>query len=599
MQIDSIFLIIAGQVALFMVGLIAYLIYTLISEESRWEDYTERLKHKIRELMEFKDRFDVVTENLHKQMEVTADLTDQLEEHKTSIIDKDNKITEQLTSITDLQQEIEELADISALLEDKTKLLDKTEVTINELKTQLALLEDQNGQLPQQIYSLTQDLESLSTENETLKTNLDDANETITQLKHEANKITDQIDVTVGGENKPDAGDDYIENIKHRYQADVDRLRKNYNGQKNIIDELEASLMAAKNNPNKPLEFDDSNLERLKQMLSESNTVIEMLETEIDSLQNQLLTQNNDQETVLNQDQELSDTESEDVFINVNTGGDDVFFSDDVQPDDFSNQQHETNSRTDEELNQLQAQLDSANQMAMSMMMTSGDQSNIINLARNIIQFDNLEDLGKGILETVGLFQVNAAIQIRGKETNILNLSSFEKLSEQDISKISDLSSEERFEEDGQELLIRYKNISLLIKDLPLDDDEKIGRVKDNLAIGLELCSAELESIETTVKIKKNQKLLNRVLKNTYDTIQNVEEQFNTQNQNMNQVFNSLVGIVANPAMTQGMDPIYRDVFTGIISDGKNQFDSFKNSGVAIDATFSDIVKRLGSKIDD
>jgi len=239
------------------------------------------------------------------------------------------------------------------------------------------------------------------------------------------------------------------------------------------------------------------------------------------------------------------------------------------------------------------------NQNVMIMMMTSGDQGNIINFARNSIGYETLEDLAKGILETVSLFQVNGAIQLRGDEHDPLNMSSFGKLSSQDNFKLTDVSHDERFEQDGSELLIRFQMLSLLIKELPLEDNDKVGRIRDNLAIAMELACSNLSSIEASIKIKKNQKVLNQVLKNTYNTIQNVEEQFNEQNTITNQVINSLTGIISNPAMTAGMDPIYKDVFTSIINDGKKQFDAIKEKGVAIDGNFSEIVRRLGSKIND
>jgi len=636
MLIPSIYLIIAGQVALIMVFLIAYLIYMLVSEENRWEDYTDKLKSKIRELQEFKSRFDIVSENLHKQMDITKELTQKVEKFDSQLEAKDYKITQQESFITELQKTLSDLQNIINGLEEKEKLLNESTINITELKTQLALLEDQGAEFPEQINGLNLTIETLETENNTLKFDINEANETITQYKQNADNVrNDDFNLTIEGVDKTSNNDfDLLNNIKSRYQDEMDRLKKNYKNQKHIIDDLESALMSARNNPDEPVKFDLDAITKLNQMLAESNTVVEMLEGEIDTLQaeiNQLMAQNNaltaaienssstqsdadetensavTTDDVFFEDAAEDDTNTDssqdsnnDVFFDIDSGSDDVFFDVDSSVDATSTQNDNSNA-TDiaPELEQLQMQLDSANQMAMTMMMTSGDQGNIINFARNSIQFESLKDLAKGVLETVALFQVNGALQLRGDEHDPFNVSSYGKLTAQDSEKISTSEGSERFLEDGPELLIQFKELTLLIKDMPLSDSDKMGRIKDNMAIALELACANLSSIEAALKIKKNQKILNQVLKNTYETIQNVEEQFNEQNNVTNQVINSLTGIISNPAMTAGMDPIYRDVFTSIINDGKSKFDAIKETGVAIDGNFAEIVKRLGSKINE
>lgn len=647
MLIPTLYLIIAGQVALVLVFLIGYLIYMLVSEENRWEAYTDKLKGKIRELQEYKDRFDVVSENLHKQMETTKELTEQNEKLSADMEVKDNKIAEHEALIAELQKNITELQEIINNLEAKEALLDEANITITELKTQISILEDKGAEFPEQINGLNITIENLETENNDLKVELNTAQETVTEYQQKMNNsVNDNFNLTIES-SKPQSDNqfDLLNNIKSRYEGEMERLKKNFKNQKHIIDDLEAVLMSAKNSSGEPIEYDTAALEKLQQMLSESNTVVEMLEGEIDTLQaeiNQLMMQNealtkaitnqsttdntaDDSTNITDTDNVFfsesasekpdenatddvffsdtpssDDSNSDDVFFDATADEDDVFFDMDAPPATEAKEIAPANSEvSNSELEQLQMQLDGANQMAMTLMMTSGDQGNIINFARNSIAYETLEDLAKGILETVSLFQVNGALQLRGDEHDPLNMSSFGKLSSQDNFKLTDVSNDERFEQDGSELLIRFKMLSLLIKELPLEDNDKVGRIRDNMAIAMELACANLNSIEASIKIKKNQKVLNQVLKSTYHTIQNVEEQFNEQNTITNQVINSLTGIISNPAMTEGMDPIYKDVFTSVINDGKKQFDAIKEKGVAIDGNFSEIVRRLGSKIND
>lgn len=621
MFIPTLYLIISAQVAIVLVGLILYLIVMLVSEENRWEEYSDKLKGKIRTLLEYKERFDVVSENLHKQMELTKSQKDEIDQLKQDLINQKQITSDRESTISELQAEIENLKLLKNQLDEKSSLLDESNRTIGELKVQLALIEDQTNEHPDQVNDLIITIENLENENTNLKDDLSTANDSLKQYQHDAKNISTDFNLTAGGNTHyREDQSDFIDNIQARYQQEIDRLKKNYNNQKKIIVDLETSLKAAKDNSNQPAEIDNTMVTKMQQMINESNTIIEMLESEIDTLHADIAKllakpvsvetkdKNEDdvffEHTASGSDEVLVDDTNDEsnVFFDASSEiANDIFFgkSENQSSNGLSNSEQENQQTGDSsaKIEQLEAQLESANQMAMILMMSTGDQGNVINFARNSIQFESLKDLAKGMLETVDLFQVKAAIQIRGKEHDPINLSSYGKISPNDNDKLSNQSFSERFIPDGEELLILFKEISLLVKEMPLNDPDKMGRIQDNLATTLELACSQLRSIESSIKIKKNQKILQQVIKSTHDTIQNVEAQFNEQSEMTQKVISSLTGIISNPAMTKGMDPVYRDVFTSIINDGKNKFDEMKQTGLAIDQKFAAVVQRLGSKI--
>lgn len=279
MFVSKIFLIIAAQAAIVMLILVVYLIYTLIKEETRWEEYSNKLKQKIRELFDFKDRFDVVTDNLHKEIGNNKALSSQVEEQKQQLDEKDKRVDEQLEEIKRLKNELANIQSTEMAIDDQSRLLQSNTQTIDELKTQLDLLEDEVEQHPAEIRQLNHSIETLQNENNELRQHLDEVSGARSLQLHQANKLESGLNFELSGKSRQDV----FEDLRSQNTEEIDRLRKNYKNQKSTIDDLEALLMEASKNHNK-LEIDESVIAGLKQTLNESNTVIEMLEGEIDQL---------------------------------------------------------------------------------------------------------------------------------------------------------------------------------------------------------------------------------------------------------------------------------------------------------------------------
>ena len=159
---------------------------------------------------------------------------------------------------------------------------------------------------------------------------------------------------------------------------------------------------------------------------------------------------------------------------------------------------------------------------------------------------------------------------------------------------LSDMSRHDRFENRDADLLIRFDKISMLVKTPGFEDSDNIGRVRDNLAILMEFAVSVLESLNASFTLKKNHQLLNTITRNIFETVQNFEDQFNRQNQTADKLIRSLTDIIGNPAMTEGMNPIYRDVFNGILLESRQNYDQIKKKGLAIDHSFFETVKKNG-----
>lgn len=143
----------------------------------------------------------------------------------------------------------------------------------------------------------------------------------------------------------------------------------------------------------------------------------------------------------------------------------------------------------------LQEEMAMASKVAMTAMSSSGELSVILEFLRNSFQSNSLDQLSDLFQSALMGFDMQASFEFRLLEERHLysNAGDVSPLEAELLERISGMK--ERITEHGRRLFINNNNVSLLIKNLPLEDDEKTGRLRDYLAILVEGATEKVETI--------------------------------------------------------------------------------------------------------
>jgi len=349
---------------------------------------------------------------------------------------------------------------------------------------------------------------------------------------------------------------------KQAARKEATQLRATINDQRQLIYDLKARLIEPKANDTDTLTMEMaqavSELEQLEQKLNESNTCIEILEDEIEELK-----------------QNHNPLGSSDAF------------------DAVAENSEQQNSA---EIDQLKQELESMNQMAGMLMANTGDQSNVINLAKDSINCQTYEQLAKTIVEQVSNFGVSTSLFIRGKNKNV-ELSNAGNISQMERQQLSRMRGTQRFKKNGNELLVQHPGMSLLIKNMPTDDNDKCGRIQDSTAIMLDLAASTAENIGSNLTLKQQQQVMTKIISSTHNMIKDVEDQFQHQATESKNIVDTLTYSIGNSTFTSSMSPQYKTLFFNILNESKQRFEALHNKGVSVDDSFSKIMDRLNSKV--
>ncbi|PCI72166.1 MAG: hypothetical protein COB38_04555 [Gammaproteobacteria bacterium] len=349
---------------------------------------------------------------------------------------------------------------------------------------------------------------------------------------------------------KNEAEEDWGEKSSEEFS----RLKTMNSEQQGLISKLKTELSNFSMDGDAP---DETIFPKLEQMLKESETCIQMLESELDIVIAEL----NKKSILLEESAKQSDT---------NEGSEDIA--------------------------SMKQQLDDTNAMTMTLMSANGDQSNIISFARNSIASDSLSILSDEVLKIVTGYGLEGSIQMRGKAEK-LNQSTNDLVSESQMLLLEDDLNGERFLLEGSRLVIRFDKISLLVLGMPKEDEDTCSRYRDSLAIILELANDSMCSIEDGHAMNSQQEVLKKVISTTQSTLENVEQQFKDQATQSQVIINSMTDVLGNPTFVKEMSESFRPIYQGIVEETKERFDKLHEETAAVDASFAKIISDLSKRI--
>ena len=125
------------------------------------------------------------------------------------------------------------------------------------------------------------------------------------------------------------------------------------------------------------------------------------------------------------------------------------------------------------------------------------------------IAYHTVQELMDGLFEGTNRFDLDCCAMLQTKD-GVSWFTSQEVISpiEKELLEMSDRDA--RFLDFGQRTIINYPMVSLLVRNMPLDDLERYGRIKDLLPILLSAVNVKLNSLETQTALnEQSQSMLN------------------------------------------------------------------------------------------
>ncbi len=241
---------------------------------------------------------------------------------------------------------------------------------------------------------------------------------------------------------------------------------------------------------------------------------------------------------------------------------------------------------------ELNKQLIESNSVAMQAMTYSSDLGQILEFYRNALGAADFKELARLLFDVTTNYGLKCSLQIIDHD-HVKNFGSQGEVSPLEANVIELSRQQSRFFDFDARTIINYDDFSLLTKNMPVDDPERYGMLKDSLGT---LCNA----IEARVKFLLNEKASQKkakIVNAVIGTIEDVDKMFGKiQNENeavIDHILDELDEAMIDMGLTENQEELVRS----IVQTGRKKSEEVFNSGKKLYDKFDEVRDQLDSAL--
>ena len=173
----------------------------------------------------------------------------------------------------------------------------------------------------------------------------------------------------------------------------------------------------------------------------------------------------------------------------------------------------------------LREQAGYAQRTAMAAMVSMGELGVVLQFLSKSFACNTLDELAAALLDAMQQYDLQAAVQMRiGDE--VLTLSHNGRNVPLEVSVLNHVRESDRIFQFKSRCVFNYGQVTLLVKNMPLDDAERCGRIRDNGALLAEGADARLRAIETEMLAARRRAGIESALPRLYSTLDGVQANY-------------------------------------------------------------------------
>ena len=183
----------------------------------------------------------------------------------------------------------------------------------------------------------------------------------------------------------------------------------------------------------------------------------------------------------------------------------------------------------------LREQAGYAQRTAMAAMVSMGELGVVLQFLSKSFACNTVDELASELLQAMGQYDLQAAVQMRlGDE--VLSLSQNGHNVPLEVSVLNHVRNSGRIFQFKSRCAFNYGRVTLMVNNMPLEDSDRCGRIRDNGALLAEGADARLKAIETEMQSSQRRAGIEAALPRLYSTLDGVQNNYRRNSFELTQV---------------------------------------------------------------
>ena len=241
---------------------------------------------------------------------------------------------------------------------------------------------------------------------------------------------------------------------------------------------------------------------------------------------------------------------------------------------------------------QLKQQLQQANEMAFIAMSDTSDLGVNVQFLLDVNSCDNLDELGMRVFKSLQSYGINCSLQIRGRHT-VKNMEANGMAKEMESVLLEECKDKGRYVDFGRRSIMNYDSVSLLVKNMPVNDDKKYGAIKDNVFSLLQGADARAKALDNLESLAMESLLVKRMAGQMRDLMKHVDTSYKGVMKDIADVVETMADGVESSIQFLGMDERQELALQKIMENGVVDTNRIFNQGMRMDEGLREFLEQV------
>lgn len=243
-------------------------------------------------------------------------------------------------------------------------------------------------------------------------------------------------------------------------------------------------------------------------------------------------------------------------------------------------------------LKELAAQSSTARHVAFTAMSSMSDLAVVIAFLRRSTSATSHDQIAAEVIQAMVAWGLKGAVQVRGRTTG-LDRSTAGQLSPLQSSVLETLRNIGRIFELGSRAVINFEHVSLLVENLPIQDPEKVGRLRDHLAILAESADMRIASLDAGSDRKARQADIGAALNELRNALQRVAAHVGSNRRSGQQNLIEVIDRLGRTLGTLGLSASQAAYIEDLVREARDETYHFFDQATELEGEFGEVLARL------
>ncbi|MEW5788973.1 MAG: response regulator [Pseudomonadota bacterium] len=277
----------------------------------------------------------------------------------------------------------------------------------------------------------------------------------------------------------------------------------------------------------------------------------------------------------------LSGAMSLEEYLNGHDAGGDDFLAKPFQPGALRLTVAHT-LRNAAERRRLAQDAQSAFSTAMVAMSSAAEIGVVLNFIRSSYACREYVQLADAVVTACGEFGLSACVRLHGRMGGLArNRSGASSALERSI--LERLAGFGRIVDFSHRTAISYDHVTLMITDMPRDNEERYGRLRDHLAMLVESADARVQALDDSLEITAKHRTLTGLVRQTQAALADIDRRHRDNQNDTRLIMHAMLGTVEQSFAQLGLTTAQEDYLAGVLRGAVEQVMDLFNQGLAID----------------